>query len=364
MANPGLNRAQKGDAARLLLAAARERFSVAAIDLLLPEQGRLTEWQRITASTLLGQLVRAIEDALRGALAESFSDHEGLHAALTSAHVAIALPLLERANVLRDDDLGNVLVRRVEEHRFYKANADPAKDDLIVELIRDADGAIASEAMALLIARSRRFDRFQEPAMAETELSAELQHRLVWMVAAALRQYMVQRHGIAPGTADSAISAAAARMIADYDEGESLEARALRLARRLHQTGRLEDALLLRTLEEGCLPLFVAGLALRGALDYQAAWEVLSDPRGRGPALLLRIAEVGRAMAAAILLVLNERGRLFSGAAADAATEQLDLFDETDSGAAHDVLQLWQVDPGYRAAIARLSTRARHGGAG
>jgi hypothetical protein len=175
---------------------------------------------------------------------------------------------------------------------------------------------------------------------------------------------MVQRHGIAPGTADSAISAAAARMIADYDEGESLEARALRLARRLHQTGRLDDALLLRTLEEGCLPLFVAGLALRGALDYQAAWEVLSDPRGRGPALLLRIAEVGRAMAAAILLVLNERGRLFSGAAADAATEQLDLFDETDAGAAHDVLQLWQVDPGYRAAIARLSTRARHGGAG
>jgi uncharacterized protein (DUF2336 family) len=364
MANPGLNRAQKSDAARLLLAAARERFSVAAIDLLLPEQGRLTEWQRLTASTLLGQLVRAIEDALRGALADRFADHEALHAALTSAHVAIAQPLLERANVLRDEDLGNVLVRRVEEHRFYKANADPAKEDLVVELIRDGDGGIASEAMALLIARSRRFDRFQEPVMAETELPAELQHRLVWMVAAALRQYMVQRHGIAPGAADTAIAAVAGAMIAGYDEGDSLEARALRLARHLHQAGRLADALHQRTLEEGGLPLFVAGLALRCGLDYQAAWEVLSDPRGRGPALLLRVAGVERPIAAAILLVLNERGRLFSGAAADAAAEQLDLFDETDESAAHEVLQLWQVDPGYRAAITRLSTRARHGGGG
>ena len=49
-----------GDAARLLLASARERFSVAATDLLLPERSRLTEWQRLTASALLLRLVRAV----------------------------------------------------------------------------------------------------------------------------------------------------------------------------------------------------------------------------------------------------------------------------------------------------------------
>ena len=79
-----------GDAARLLLAAARERFSVAATDLLLPEQSRLTEWQRITAAGLLVRLVRTIEDALRARLAEGFADHEGLSAAFSSAHVPIA----------------------------------------------------------------------------------------------------------------------------------------------------------------------------------------------------------------------------------------------------------------------------------
>lgn len=360
MANQRLNTAgNKGDAARLLLAAARERFSVAAIDLLLPEQARLTEWQRLTASTLLGQLVRAVEDALRATLADRFADHEGLHAALSSAHVPIAQPLLERANVLRDADLGTILVRRVEEHRFYKANADRAGGDLILDLIRDPDEAIAGEAMALLIARSRRFDRFQEPVMAETELPAEIQHRLIWMIAAALRQYMVQQHSLPPGAADSALSAAAGAMIAAYDEGNSLEARCTRLARLLQQAGRLDDAFLQRALEEGVLPLFVAGISLRSSLDYQAGWEILSDPQGRGPALLLRAASVDRNAAAAILLILNTRGRLFSGAEGDATAIQLDLFEGTEGARAREILHLWQVDPGYRAAITRLSTRAR-----
>ena len=124
MAEGGSNRPERqSDAARLLLAAARERFAVAATDLLLPDQARLTEWQRLTAAALLTRLVRGLEDELRARLAERFADHAALHAALSSAHVPIALPILERAQVLRDSELGNVLVRRVEEHRYWKAHA-------------------------------------------------------------------------------------------------------------------------------------------------------------------------------------------------------------------------------------------------
>ena len=350
-----------GDAARLLLAAARERFSVAATDLLLPETSRLTEWQRLTAAALLGRLVRTIEDALRASLATKLAHHEALHASLSSAHVPIAWPLLERAQVLRDAELGTVLVRRVEEHRFWKmqreGNDEP--DALLLELIRDGDERVAAQAMALLVARSRRFDRFQEPILAQTELPAELQHRLVWMIAAALRQYMVQQHPVSSREADSAIAEAAAAFIADYDEGGTLEAACLRLVRRLAQLERLEDALLSRMLEEGLLPLFVAAIGVRASLDYGSAWEVLSDPRGLGPAILLRAARFERNHAAAIFLILNSRGRMFSGQEGDATADQLEIFEATEESLARDILRLWQVDPGYRAAVARLSTRVR-----
>jgi uncharacterized protein (DUF2336 family) len=326
----------QSDAARLLLAAARERFAVAAADLLLPDRARLTEWQRLTAAALLTRLVRGVEDELRTRLAIRFEGHEALHAALSSAHVPIALPILERAQVLRDAELSNVLVRRVEEHRYWKAHA-PAGDgaELLFELVRDADAEVAAEAMELVIARSRRFDRFQEPVLGEVELPAELQHKLVWMVAAALRHYIVQQHHVA--AVDAAIEETASALIAKHDEGGTLEARAVRLAYRLHATGRLDGDLLARTLAEGMLPLFIAGAAVRCALDYAAAWEVLADPRGRGPALLLRAGGIAR----------------------EAAAAQLDLYDTVDEAAARDVLRLWQADPGYRASVARISTRAR-----
>jgi len=350
-------RESKSDAARLLLAAARDRFAVAATDLLLPEQSRLTEWQRITAAALLARLIGGVEDSLRAALAEHFREAEGLHAALSSAHVPIALPILERAFVLRDAELGTILVRRVEEHRFWKAYGAAASDEYLLELIRDPDPDIAAEAMDLVTARSRRFDRFQEPVMGRVELPADLQHRLVWLVAAALRHYIVQQHRIA--AVDGAIEEAASALLTGYDEGDGFEARAARLVRRLHRAGRLDGALLARLLGEGALPLFIAGAAALAGLDHVAAWEVLSDPRGRGPALLLRAAGIERADAASILLLLNAHGRLFSGAEADATEDQLELYDGLDEDDARDVLRLWQADPGYRASVARVSTRTR-----
>lgn len=356
MAEAGSKRRERSDAARLLLAAARERFAVAATDLLLPEQARLTEWQRLTASNLLSRLIRSIEDALRVPLAEHFAAQESVHAALSSAHVPIVLPILERAGALSDSDLGTVLVRRVEEHRFWKAYGQGAGEDLLYTLVRDADPDLASEAMEMVIARSRRFDRFQEPVIGHVDLPAELQHKLVWLVAAALRHYLVQQHGLR--AVDAAVEAAASGFIAQYDEGAGLEAAAVRLARRLHALGRLDGAFLTRALSEGMLPLFIAGLGVRAGLDHAAAWEILSDPRGRGPALLLRAGTIERDDAAAILLLLNTRGRLFSGAEGDAAAEQLELYDSLDSMSAAEVMRLWQADPAYRASVARLSTRA------
>jgi uncharacterized protein (DUF2336 family) len=350
-------RERQSDAARLLLAAARERFAVAATDLLLPDQVRLTEWQRLTAGALLTRLIRGLEDAMRARLAIRFEDHGPLHAALSSARVPIALPILERAQVLRDPDLGNILVRRVEEHRFWKAHAPAQGHDYLFDLVRDPAETIAAEAMELVIARSRRFDRFQEPDMGQVELPAELQHKLVWLVAAALRHYIVQQHGIA--AVDGIIEETASELLAAYDEGDTLEARAMRLARTLHAAGRIDGAALERALSEGMLPLFIAGLAALAGLDYAAAWEVLADPRGRGPAIALRAAAVGRESAAAILLLANSSGPLVSGAEGDATASQLDLFDSLDLAGARAVLRLWQAQPAYRASVARLSTRSR-----
>ena len=335
------------DDARLLHAAARERLSVAAADLVLPQNLRLSEWQRATVAGILAKLVRTIEDELRTSLAdaEAVRGHEALHAALSAAHVPIAGPILERSGAHIERQLVAALVRRAEEHRRFRARG-TSDSGLLLELIRDSDEAVAEQAMAIVIAQSRRFDRFSEPVAARTELPAELEHRLVWRVAAALRLYMVDRHDLAPVAADEAVVAAAERLLAAYDEGDSLDARSLRLARRLHESGRLTDEALARALSEGTLPLFLAGLAVRAGLSLSSAWEIVSDPRGRGAVLILKAAGIGRSHAAAILLALGSE---------ESVEAQVDQFDVTDAEAAREALRLWQVNPGYREAMAEIA---------
>ncbi len=193
--------------------------------------------------------------------------------------------------------------------------------------------------------------------MGRIELPAELQHKLVWLIAAALRHYIVQQHHV--GGVDAAVEEAAGLIIDGYDEGQSFEAIAIRLARRLAAAGRLDGAALVRILDDGVLPFFIAALGLRCGLDLAATWEVLSDPRGRGPALLLRAAGTTRDEAASIFLALNARGPIFAAAQGDAAATQLELFDTVDLESSREVLRLWQAHPAYRASVARISTRVR-----
>jgi len=357
MAEAGSNgRGYENDAARLLLAAARERFTVAATELLLPDQSRLTEWQRLTATQLLSRLLSGIEEDMRLRLLRHFQPESALHAALSSAHVAIAVPILERARALGQTDLMMFLVRRVEEHRFWRQH-EISREDYLTQLLTDSDEEIAAETMSYVIARGRRFDQFQEPTLAEVELPAEMQHRLIWMTAAALRHYMVEHHGAT--SVDAAIEAAANEMIATYDESERMEARAEALVRRLQKKGRI-DGLALECFAGGGLPtLFIAAIGLMCGMTQDAVWEVVADPRRRGLALMLRAADIPRHHAASVLHELSGAGSRFSQSEGDASAEQLDFYDSLDVDSAREVLRLWRADPAYRAYVAQLSTRGR-----
>src|SRR6185369_1776037 len=112
------------DAERLLRAAAEAarvapgRASAAAVDLFLPDDGRLSDQQRSTMAQLLAKLVQAVEQDLRRRLIGHIEGGapDTLIAALASDHVEIAAPLLARTALLQDVELVALLLRRTEEH--------------------------------------------------------------------------------------------------------------------------------------------------------------------------------------------------------------------------------------------------------
>ena len=338
-------RSSELDGAARLAASARARLAAAVADLRLVERARLTEWQRRTIRALLDRLIGSVEDDLRSALVTRLpaADHDAARAALSSARIEIARPLLDDAAPW-EPALIALLLRRAEEHRLQMGTAD---NSLLVELSGSDNEVVASEAMALLVAQSRRLDSFREPLLLRTELPAELEHGLVWIVAASLRAYLVETHDVPASTADAALADAAADLLARYDEGETFAALALRLVRSLDAAGRLDDRTVARMPGEAGMPLLLAALCVRTGVSADACWELIADPATRGAVLLLRAAGFSREAAGSILFAFHGDG--------ESVVTEFERFDGIDSADAAALLTLWRADPAYRAAVASLA---------
>jgi len=368
-----LREADESGATRLLAEAAgaavdmHARLDSVIVDLFLPDGGRLRDVQRVMMAQLLAKLVRAVEDDVRHRLIGRIAGPSGaaIDAALGAEGIEIVTPALLRAGVLRDAEFVAALLRRADEHRLGRAlriaAARAVEGDslpirpLIDELLPGDDPELAEAAMAYLVADSRRFDRFQDPLLARTDLSAELQHRLVWWAAAALRDYLIRIHRLPAATADDALTQAATQSLAGYDEGATLESRAMQLARLLNTAGRLDDAIVARALAEGRLALVAAGLAVRAGIPFAPAWDMLVEPEGDRLVVLLRAVGATRAAAADIVLRLVQAngGDGSDGGAGVAA--RMEAFDALNPGEARSAILLWRLDDGYRRAIAQLS---------
>lgn len=348
-------------AARDAEGTARLRLAGAVAGLFAPAAARLTDYQRATATQMLDTLVVSIEETLRSRIVPGLPLTAGVaRVTLETMRVPIARPLLHAARALHDPELIALLLRRAEEHRcglmlhdaaMAIAGAEPAADDVLAALVADRDRAVADAAAALAAAEARRSDRFRDPALPAADLPAELLHRLVWRIAAALRAFLIDAQAIVAADADAAIIPAANAILSAHDEGESIDAQASALARVLARCGRLGDATLTAFAAAGRLAALVAALATRAQVDQAAAWDMTLAPGSHRLVVLLRAADVGRPAAAAILL------RLAPDAAPRVAA-QLDGWDALDTASAREALRLWRLDRGYREAIVALASAA------
>lgn len=312
-------------------------------DFFLPEAARLDERTRSALAELLRALVATVESQIRR--------HGG---DLTPDPV---FDRLLRAGLLRDPELMAELLGRVRQdllgHELpAHAPDDPERPSLINRFVEHPDRIVAASAMALLIAESRRRASPETGLLIQTDLPAELHHRLVWWVAAALRD----ESGDATAALDHALSEAALRTLAAYDEGDRLETSAMRFAVAVNpQRGALSD-LLVEALGDRRIVLFIALLGHALGVDYGIAREMVLDASGDRLWLALRALEMPRAAVAQVGYALCEADprrdlERFAGL--------LDAIDAVEPIQARAALTPLRLHPDYRAALLAL----RRGGA-
>lgn len=358
--------------------AARAQLANAVTDLFLPAAQRLTDQQRALMTDVLGRLLGTVEMEVRRHLAEALSrspaSQPDLEARLASDSIEVARPILERSRVVRNPALMDIVIQCAEEHRMaiaLRETVSPpltealaerglkgSEDDVLEGLIRTEDPVLSRRAMELLVAESKRNGQFQQPLLTQNDLPADLAHEVYWWVAAALRRHILKNFVIDQAVLDPMLERAAKRAMVEYDDTQSVQSRALQLARRLNDLGELTDGFLLRTLRQGRLSLFTAAFAARAKIAFNTVWRIVTDPASESFIVLAKAVDVSRDATASLVIVLGDLGNAASARPPSAVAEVLRLHDELDVASARRVLNYWQLDLGLRQAIDDLNEGA------
>ncbi|PXA96730.1 hypothetical protein DMC47_16790 [Nostoc sp. 3335mG] len=337
-------------------------LTAATDDFFLPEDQRLGEQVRSAMAVLLRGLIELIEAQIRDHAVRLLAERGEAEAGRAlSASADDVLSRLMASGLLRDAELMAEVIARVRTETIGAALTvhgaqDPHRPDLISRLVQHPDRLVASSAMGILIAESRRVSGAERPQLAHADLPARLHRRITWWVAAALRERARITAGRTARALDTALGDAVARSLAAYDEGERLETAAMRLAAVLAPpAGDLAD-LLGEALEDRRLVLFIALLAHGLDLDYALSRDIVLDPAGERLWLALRALHLGRDPIARIghaLCVADPRRNL------EAFLDLLDPIASIPADQARSALAPLWLDPDYRAAMAALARAGR-----
>ncbi|MEG3086558.1 DUF2336 domain-containing protein [Sphingomonas sp. PB4P5] len=332
----------------------RARLSTAIDDFFLAREGRLDDRMRTAVAQTLAGLIGAVERALTAHAARLLNAREAVAlAARVGRGDGSVLERLATAGVLRDSELMRELIARAQQDVIgdaLPAAAPPRADDpsLLTRLANHSDSVVAAAAAALLAAESRRRGGI------EGDLRAELFHRLIWWVVAALRDRFGDAEDLP--ALDRALTDAALRSLAAHDEGDRMEAVALRLAAAYDAAPRDLPDLLVEALGDRRIALFTALLAHALGLEYEQARDVVTDPDGGQLWLMLRALDAGRTAIARIGLALCEAdGRRDL----DGFAESLDPIMAISAHDARAALAPMKLHPDFRAALAALAGAAK-----
>jgi hypothetical protein len=183
------------------------------------------------------------------------------------------------------------------------------------------------------------------------DLPAPLHQRLVWWVAAALRERTVPVAGDGMAALDRALAEAALRSLSAQGGAERLEVATLRLAAAIDAHDDELPILLVEALGDRQLALFIAFLAHALRVEYEVAREIVLDPEADRLWLVLRALDLPRDSLARIGLALSEadpRREL------DALPDQLEAAMAIAVDDARAAVTPLSLHPDYRAALMAL----------
>jgi hypothetical protein len=311
-------------------------------DFFLDPAERLTEQERALMTAMLHCLVSDVATSVRSAL-------PGGRVAANDEGDAALIVQLTASGLLDHPELMAILLRRADEERIAtaaRARGGRREARVLQGLVSHEHGAVAAAAMALILGRGWRRDRFGQCLIAFDDLPDSAADALVNAVAAGLRRELAASRGLA--AADLELAQASEQVLSNRDEERGIDALTSALGHFLAEIGPVPDELLLAAANEGEVAFVVEVLARRSGLSNNSAMDDLLSGDAMKVMTLLRLTRASRALAAGLLAGIGDLLGIEDAGAA------ISVFDDL-SDAQIEAARAWLgTTASYRVALERL----------
>jgi hypothetical protein len=237
-----------------------------------------------------------------------------------------------------------MLLRRADEERIATAataRTGRREARALQGLVSHSNGAVSAAAMALILARGRRRDRFGQCLVAFDDLSRASAEALVTMIAAALRASF-------GAELDKDLTAAMRQILAERDPSRGIDALAAALVQLLDEEAGLTDDLVLAAAHEGEVTFLAHVLARRAGIRSETAIEQLLSNSADRVMTLFRAAGLSRSLSAGLIAGVGDLLGI------DDPAHAIGVFDAMTAEQVDEARMWLATTPAYRSALVAL----------
>jgi len=331
----------------------------------------LSDGERALMFSIIHNLVSEVEISVRRKLCERLADQPGtpygLIKSLTEDDLDVAYPILTRSEVLKNEDLIEIIHLRAEEYQLAVAlreGLDTQVSDVLVEtdnprviseLLNNQSAKLSDETLINLVHKSKEMRPIQGPLLHRSELSEDMAKRMFMWVSAALRTHIVSRYHIDSIEVDRLLERAAlegyATTMVEKSRNDS------ELIKSLRDRGMITVDMMIQTLTEGETPIFFAIFSALTELSDVMVRRIVFDKNHTSLAVVCHALGLGELDFATIFRKTRRVAPGRARATREEVNMALEMYREIDVIEAESAVELWRRDEDYQLAIKAIQDK-------
>lgn len=302
----------------------RQQLLREVTDLFMEAPQFLNEKEIAYFGEIMGRIVVDVETMVRRHLAERIAAVGNapvdLIRSLANDQIEVALPVLVSSDVLKEDELIQIVKKQSQEHlKAISMRATVTEkvtdalvvkgNDSVLETLAGNNGArFSRNGMETIVKRAENNDSLNKALVVRNDMPDDLTKEMFWRVSWAMREQILNADGAMNEADVDALMKETEQWFLAREEEQKIDPAESFIIRK-EKLNQLDNGFLLQLLRQDKVPEFVAGIGRLAKIDIGTARQTVFDPTGEKLAIVCKAVEMNYDMFGETLLLTNFDGK-------------------------------------------------------